>query len=184
MSFVIVHELQGLFSDGVVSCQGRMRCRCNMRLTMDEATRLADNLADLEGIVGVTVNPIIGSVLFFYVDLSSRLEALKIIAIVGDEIVEARKDPQFRAEDLPVPRVEGPLAAVLEIVRHYVLRPFMPWWFSIPSAIGHAIPYLLKGLKELVIGHLNVSVLDAAAMRLAQNGFGSVTRTAQSVRLP
>ena len=57
MSFVIVHELQGFFSDGVVSCQGRMRCRCNMRLTMDEATRLADNLADLEGIVGVTVNP-------------------------------------------------------------------------------------------------------------------------------
>ena len=164
MSFVIVHELQGFFSDGVVSCQGRMRCRCNMRLTMDEATRLADNLADLEGIVGVTVNPAIGSVLFFYVDLSSRLEALKIIAIAGDEIVEARKDPLFRAEDLPVPRVEGPLAAVLEIVRHYVLRPFMPWWFSIPSAIGHAIPYLLKGLKELVIGHLNVSVLDAAAI--------------------
>ena len=164
MSFVIVHELQGTFSDGVVTCHGRMRCRCGLRLTLEEATELADSLAALDGIVGVSVNPVIGSVLFFYQDDAARLSALKAIADAGDAIDEARTRPDFHGDELVRPRVEGPMAAALEIIRFYVLRPFMPTWYSIPSAILHAVPYLLKGLKELFLTHLNVSVLDATAI--------------------
>lgn len=164
MSFVIVHELRGVFSDGVITCQGRMRCRCNTRLTIEEATGLADSLAAIESVVGVVVNPAIGSVLFFYADDEGRLAALKALADAGDAIEQARSDPDFTNDNLPTPKVEGPLAAALEISRHYVLRPFLPMWYSVPMAILHAIPYLFKGIKELLSGHLNVSVLDATAI--------------------
>lgn len=141
-----------------------MRCRCNTRLTMEEATDLADSLAAIESVVGVVVNPTIGSVLFFYADDEGRLDALKVLADAGDAIEQVRSDPEFTNDNLPTPKVEGPLAAALEIVRHYVLRPFLPMWYSVPMAILHAIPYLFKGIKELLTGHLNVSVLDATAI--------------------
>ncbi|MDO5537327.1 MAG: heavy metal translocating P-type ATPase [Desulfovibrionaceae bacterium] len=164
MNFVIVHELRGTFSDGTVTCTGRMRCRSGARLALEEAEALADAVASIDGVVGVSVNPFIGSVLFYYQDDDSRLGALKEIARCADEFSAARKLPDFHGSDLSYPKAEGPMAAAMEIITHYVTRPFIPWWYSIPSAIIHAVPYLWKGIKDLLQGKLHVSVLDAAAI--------------------
>lgn len=164
MQFVIVHELRGTFSDGTVSCQGRMRCRSGIKLTLEEATALADALAAIDGIAGVSVNPFIGSALFFYTDDNARLLALKEVARMGDAFDEGRSQPGWHDDDLQYPKAEGPVAAALEIIRFYALRPFIPWWWSIPSAIFHGIPYLIHGIKELLKGNLNVAVLDASAV--------------------
>ena len=164
VNFVIVHEVRGTFSDGTATCTGRMRCRAGIKLTMEEATTLADAIASVDGVVGVSVNPFIGSALFFYQDDEARLLALKEIAKAQDAFTEARKLPGWQDDDLQYPKAEGPVAAALEIVRFYALRPFIPWWWSIPSAIFHGIPYLIKGIKALFSGKLNVAVLDAAAV--------------------
>ncbi len=164
MQFVIVHELRGSFSDGTVTCTGRMRCRSGSKLTLEEATSLADGLAAIDGIVGVSVNPFIGSALFYYTDDNARLLALKEVARCGDVFTESRLQPGWHDDDLQYPKAEGPVAAALEIIRFYALRPFIPWWWSIPSAIFHGIPYLIHGIKELLKGNLNVAVLDASAV--------------------
>ncbi len=164
MNFVIVHELRGTFSDGAVTCVGRMRCRSGLRLTLEEATALADALDAVSGVVGVSVNPFIGSVLFYYADDAARLEALKAIAAMADAFDAARSEPGWHGDELTYPKAEGPMAAALEIIRFYALRPFMPWWYSIPSAILHAIPYLCHGVRELFSRRLNVAVLDASAI--------------------
>ena len=93
MQFVIVHELRGTFSDGTVTCQGRMRCRSGIKLTLEEATALADALAAIDGIAGVSVNPFIGSALFFYTDDNARLLALKEVARMADAFDEGRSRP-------------------------------------------------------------------------------------------
>ncbi len=141
-----------------------MRCRCGLRLTLEEATGLADALAALDGVVGVSVNPFIGSVLLFYGDDSDRLAALRVLAEAGDAFDAARAAPGFHGEYAPAPRAEGLTAAVRDIACHYLLRPFLPWWYSIPMAVFHAVPYLWRGLRDLLRLRLHVSVLDAAAI--------------------
>ncbi|MDO5538401.1 MAG: heavy metal translocating P-type ATPase, partial [Desulfovibrionaceae bacterium] len=112
----------------------------------------------------MSVNPFIGSVLFFYMDDAARLAALQEIVSCAEAFEAARALPDFQYDELSYPRAEGPMAAAMEIITHYVTRPFIPWWYSIPSAILHAVPYLIKGIKDLLRGQLHVSVLDAAAI--------------------
>ena len=72
MDFIVVHEIEGLFSDGETVCRGRMRCRSGRRLSMDEAEFLASAMDAVDGVLGVSVNPRIGSVLCFYRDRAAR----------------------------------------------------------------------------------------------------------------
>lgn len=62
---------------------------------------------------------------------------------------------------LPVEEAEldfGPLA------RYVVLRPLLPFVANAANAVLGAVPIVFHGIRELFHGHLNVAVLDAAAL--------------------
>lgn len=53
------------------------------------------------------------------------------------------------------------------LVRWVIVRPILPILVNIANAVLGAIPYLLKGIKELAHGRLNVEVLDATAIGIS-----------------
>ncbi|MBO4295515.1 MAG: heavy metal translocating P-type ATPase, partial [Desulfovibrio sp.] len=162
MDFAVVHEIEGLFSDGETVCRGRMRCRSGRRLSMDEAEFLASAMDAVDGVLGVSVNPRIGSVLFFYRDRAARLAALRRLVAAGRELDEGRRAPGWSLGDLP--SSGGPGGVAFSLARFFLLRNFMPLWWSVGMALLHAAPCLWHGVADLARGRLSVSVLDASAV--------------------
>ncbi|MCR5171026.1 MAG: heavy metal translocating P-type ATPase [Desulfovibrio sp.] len=162
MDFIVVHEIEGLFSDGETVCRGRMRCRSGRRLSMDEAEFLASAMDTVDGVLGVSVNPRIGSVLFFYRDRAARLAALRRLSAAGRELDEGRRTPGWSLDCLPSSGGVGGVA--FSLARFFLLRNFMPLWWSVGMALLHAVPCLWHGVADLAKGRLSVSVLDASAV--------------------
>ncbi len=162
MDFIVVHEIEGLFSDGETVCRGRMRCRSGRRLSMDEAEFLASAMDAVDGVLGVSVNPRIGSVLFFYRDRAARLAALRRLSAAGRELDEGRRTPGWSLDCLPSSGGVGGVA--FSLARFFLLRNFMPLWWSVGMALLHAVPCLWHGVADLAKGRLSVSVLDASAV--------------------
>ncbi|MDO5484666.1 MAG: heavy metal translocating P-type ATPase, partial [Desulfovibrionaceae bacterium] len=153
--FYIVHELRGLNT----SSSGRIRLRA--RDTQD-AARLAETLRILQeqpGISQVSVNPRVGSVLFFYNDTQARTAALRLLT--GDK-AEALPAPAESGAPA-IPQEQGP-DGLYPLLRFIFVRPFLPAVWRMVSSVFSALPFLVKGLKALLSGRLNVDVLDAAAI--------------------
>ncbi len=156
MTFVIVHELTGLGGER----PGRIRLRANRPFTPTQAAALRQKLDQLDndGIELVQINGRSGSVLLRYADESSRTAALLCLAV---------------SAPLPAPKAENaapaetgirPASPVWPLLRFFVLRPLMPTIWRMVSAIWAALPFLIKGMRALLQGRLNVDVLDASAI--------------------
>ncbi len=152
MPFVIIHELPG-----------RMRLRARSRFSLRRAQSLADRLDAIDGIEGVRVNPRTGSVLLLYVDEKAcRAACLMLAASLPGTEQALPEVPQAR---LPKRAEEGPGWGPL--LRHVLLRPFMPFLLRVATAAVTALPFLCKGVAALFRGKLNVEVLDAAAIGIS-----------------
>ena len=157
LSFYIVHELTYLPGEH----PGRIRLRAGMALTGARAAELARELDKIPGIAGVTVSPRVGSVLLLYENEASRNAALA--ALLVQELAPA---PAPRPE-APPPADDGSAGAFLSLFRFLVIRPLLPNLWRMISAVCAAVPFLIKGLRALLTGRLNVDVLDAAAILAA-----------------
>ena len=166
MSFTIVHEVRGSFP-GVYRnarsrSRGRLRCRSSLVIPEERANALADELIGIRGVGGVTINGRTGSVTAYYADDACRLSVLRCLARAGDDMeAAARRSGRASAQAVPD---GGPMAAAMQVVRYFAMKPFMPAWLSIISSVLHAVPYVRKGLADLLRLRVRVSVLDASAI--------------------
>ena len=176
MGFVIVHELQGSFEAGGAVCAGRLRVRCGLRLSAEEAEALARDLAVAAGVHVADVGRNAGSALLFYEDAQSRLAALRRLACAGRELDRARQERRARASAAAASGPGSPAsAALMALARYFLLKPFVPRWLVAVNAVRHAFPFFAKGLRELEEGRGWSGVLAAAALAfcLAMGAFGA-----------
>ena len=152
MAFFIIHELTGL--EGVHD--GRLRIRANAPLPSGLAAGLEQKLKKIPGVTGVKVSPRVGSLLFFYAGEKSRTAALRLLAISEKQ---GRKTKNSRAT-----LGESPVEGIMPLARFLLIRPFLPHVWRMISAVIGAVPYLFKGLSDLLRGRLSVEVLDASAI--------------------
>ena len=178
MRFIIVHELET--SEGV-----RLRARAGRHFSLPEAEGLADALDTIEGVEGVRVNPLAGSVLLLFLP-EARERVLAALAAAADALPD--EAPQ-RARcavcagtgeppvDLPAVPGEGGDPGLWPLFRFLFIRPLLPPALRIFSSLTGAIPFVCKGLRALFHGRLNVDVLDAAAIGVSilRRDFSTVT---------
>lgn len=178
MRFFIVHELET--SEGV-----RLRARADRHFSLSEAEGLADALDAVEGVEGVRVNPLVGSVLLLFLP-EARERVLSALAAAGDALPDEAPQRQQRpaasvAEgsipDLPAVPGENGDPGLWPLFRFLFVRPLLPPALRIFSSLTSALPFLCKGFRELFQGKLNVDVLDAAAIgvSLLRRDFSTVT---------
>ncbi len=157
MQLIIVHEL-------VTKQYGRVRLRAVQALSLRTVKTLRQRLEALPGIADFTINARTGSVLLYYADLDARKDAFMALGL-GDV-------PAIACDTLAEPLTNSGNSVALShgnplvwpFVRYVFLRPFMPMGFRIVAAVKHAIPYIVRGIKALLSGKLNVDVLDATAI--------------------
>lgn len=157
MRFYIVHELRGLTTPD----SGRMRVRASGPLGMAQAEALAGALATLPGISEVSVNPRLGSLLFFFENEDSRETALTLFVGAGGEdgpLAELGDDPT------PEPGEATLTEGLMPVFQYIFVRPLLPMALRIVNSVVSAVPFLFKGVRAVLRGALNVDVLDAAAI--------------------
>ncbi len=155
MVFALVHELPG-----------RMRFRASRGLSAREAGRLSAALAAIPGLRETRVCALTGSVLVFSADAAARMAVCRML---GGGLAPG-KTPAGPAAVPPVPSVlaagsgEGMAGGLWPLARYIFVRPFLPLAVRAGLAVFGALPFLKKGLAALGRGHVNVDVLDAAAI--------------------
>ncbi|MDD4700946.1 MAG: heavy metal translocating P-type ATPase [Desulfovibrio sp.] len=157
MRFYIVHELRGLTTPE----SGRMRVRASCPLGMAQAETLAGALATLPGISEVSVNPRLGSLLFFFDDDESRETALTLFVGAGGQngpLAELIDDPN------PQPGEATLTEGLMPVFQYIFVRPLLPMALRMVNSVVSAVPFLFKGIRAALRGALNVDVLDAAAI--------------------
>lgn len=166
MRFFLIHEVFG----GASALSGRMRIRADHPFSVAQAEILAGILSTLEGIHGVRANPRVGSLLLFYDSPASRAQALTLLLGFADA------NGQIPLPDVLPVAERPPLYGFLPLLRYFFVRPFLPLALRVVNSVLRAIPFLLKGLRSLLQGHLSVEVLDAAAIAasLAMRDFRTV----------
>lgn len=172
MRFIIVHELET--SEGV-----RLRARAERHFSRPEAENLADALDAVEGVEGVRVNPLVGSILLLFLP-EARERVLAALADAGDALPDEAPRSTSATDEIPeLPAVPGESGdpGLWPLFRFIFIRPLLPPALRIFSSLTSALPYLLKGIRELFHGRLNVDVLDAAAIgvSLLRRDFPTVT---------
>ena len=157
MRFYIVHELRGLTTPD----SGRMRVRASGPLGMAQAEALAGALATLPGISEVSVNPRLGSLLFFFENEESRETALTLFVGAGGDdgpLAELGDDPT------PQPGEATLTEGLMPVFQYIFVRPLLPMALRVVNSVVSAVPFLFKGVRAVLRGALNVDVLDAAAI--------------------
>ncbi|MBB5142215.1 heavy metal translocating P-type ATPase [Desulfovibrio intestinalis] len=157
MRFYIVHELRGLTTPD----SGRMRVRASGPLGMAQAEALAGALATLPGISEVSVNPRLGSLLFFFENEDSRETALTLFVGAGGDdgpLAELGDDPT------PQPGEATLTEGLMPVFQYIFVRPLLPMALRVVNSVVSAVPFLFKGVRAVLRGALNVDVLDAAAI--------------------
>ena len=168
MNFFIVHELTGLPGEYA----GRVRIRAGRAFSVSQAEALRGGLANLEGVNLENLNPRVGSLLLLYRDEAARLALLRLLSDIA-----ARTPVVARAAAAEAPAETRPATPFWPLVRFFVIRPLLPNLWRMISAVCSALPYLIKGVRALLSGRLNVDVLDASAVlaALLMRDFRTVT---------
>lgn len=146
MDFIIVHTLTG-----------RIRVRLNPdTLKLYRHGYIARTLADAPGITGVKISPVTGSILVHY--QSGQLTQERVLLLL--RAMRLSEFPLAKPEKRHVSPGWSYIGYLLyRLMRPYGLKPYF-------TILG-AIPYIIKGLRSLAKGRMDIDLLDASALGAA-----------------
>ena len=153
MKCQILHEIKN-----------RMRVHfCKKNMTIEEADKADAYLKSISGIDDVTVYERTGDLIIYYsFDRSELIEILAHFSFENDEV----KNIEIVGTARLVQR-EYEEKLIMTIALRYFRKIFYPLPLRIALAYIKSIKYILKALKSLAKGQLNVSVLDAVAITVS-----------------
>lgn len=132
-------------------------------MTIEEADKADAYLKSISGIDDVTVYERTGDLIIYYsFDRSELIEILAHFSFENDEV----KNIEIVGTARLVQR-EYEEKLIMTIILRYFRKIFYPLPLRIALAYIKSIKYILKALKSLAKGQLNVSVLDAVAITVS-----------------
>ena len=132
-------------------------------MTIEEADKADAYLKSISGIDDVTVYERTGDLIIYYsFDRSELIEILAHFSFENDEV----KNIEIVGTARLVQR-EYEEKLIMTIALRYFRKIFYPLPLRIALAYIESIKYILKALKSLAKGQLNVSVLDAVAITVS-----------------
>lgn len=132
-------------------------------MTIEEADKADAYLKSISGIDDVTVYERTGDLIIYYsFDRSELIEILAHFSFENDEV----KNIEIVGTGRLVQR-EYEEKLIMTITLRYFRKIFYPLPLRIALAYIKSIKYILKALKSLAKGQLNVSVLDAVAITVS-----------------
>ena len=132
-------------------------------MTIEEADKADAYLKSISGIDDVTVYERTGDLIIYYsFDRSELIEILAHFSFENDEV----KNIEIVGTARLVQR-EYEEKLIMTITLRYFRKIFYPLPLRIALAYIKSIKYILKALKSLAKGRLNVSVLDAVAITVS-----------------
>lgn len=132
-------------------------------MTIEEADKADAYLKSISGIDDVTVYERTGDLIIYYsFDRSELIEILAHFSFENDEV----KNIEIVGTARLVQR-EYEEKLIMTITLRYFRKIFYPLPLRIALAYIKSIKYILKALKSLAKGQLNVSVLDAVAIAVS-----------------
>ena len=132
-------------------------------MTIEEADKANAYLKSISGIDDVTVYERTGDLIIYYsFDRSELIEILAHFSFENDEV----KNIEIVGTARLVQR-EYEEKLIMTIILRYFRKIFYPLPLRIALAYIKSIKYILKALKSLAKGQLNVSVLDAVAITVS-----------------
>ncbi len=132
-------------------------------MTIEEADKADAYLKSISGIDDVTVYERTGDLIIYYsFDRSELIEILAHFSFENDEV----KNIEIVGTARLVQR-EYEEKLIMTIALRYFRKIFYPLPLRIALAYIKSIKYILKALKSLAKGQLNVSVLDAVAIAVS-----------------
>ena len=132
-------------------------------MTVEEADKADAYLKSISGIDDVTVYERTGDLIIYYsFDRSELIEILAHFSFENDEV----KNIEIVGTARLVQR-EYEEKLIMTITLRYFRKIFYPLPLRIALAYIKSIKYILKALKSLAKGQLNVSVLDAVAITVS-----------------
>ena len=132
-------------------------------MTIEEADKADAYLKSISGIDDVTVYERTGDLIIYYsFDRSELIEILAHFSFENDEV----KNIEIVGTARLVQR-EYEEKLIMTIALRYFRKIFYPLPLRIALAYIRSIKYILKALKSLAKGQLNVSVLDAVAITVS-----------------
>ena len=132
-------------------------------MTIEEADKADAYLKSISGIDDVTVYERTGDLIIYY--SFDRSELIEILAHFGFENDEVKNIEIVGTARLVQREYEEKL--IMTIILRYFRKIFYPLPLRIALAYIKSIKYILKALKSLAKGQLNVSVLDAVAITVS-----------------
>ena len=144
--------------------KNRMRVHfCKENMTIEEADKADAYLKSISGIDDVTVYERTGDLIIYYsFDRNELIEILAHFSFENDEV----KNIEIVGTARLVQR-EYEEKLIMTIALRYFRKIFYPLPLRIALAYIKSIKYILKALKSLAKGQLNVSVLDAVAITVS-----------------
>ena len=132
-------------------------------MTIEEADKADAYLKSISGIDDVTVYERTGDLIIYY--SFERSELIEILAHFSFENDEVKNIEVVGTARLVQREYEEKL--IMTIILRYFRKIFYPLPLRIALAYIKSIKYILKALKSLAKGQLNVSVLDAVAITVS-----------------
>lgn len=132
-------------------------------MTIEEADKADAYLKSISGIDDVTVYERTGDLIIYY--SFDRSELIEILAHFSFENDEVKNNEIVGTARLVQREYEEKL--IMTIALRYFRKIFYPLPLRIALAYIKSIKYILKALKSLAKGQLNVSVLDAVAITVS-----------------
>ena len=140
--------------------KGRMRVHMHQcYMTPREADKLEYYLKDLDGVKKVSVNERTANAIIFF-ETDKREDVIRALSEFDYETSLAVV-PEHTGREL---RIYYEDKMCFHVIRRIISRFFFPASIREILTIIKAIPYFMEGLKSLLKGKLEVSVLDAASI--------------------
>lgn len=143
MEFQIVHSIPG-----------RIRVRLNPdTLKRYRHSYIARALADIPGITSVKINPLSGGILVHY--LVPRISLKTVLTLLK----------ALKLNDFPLmPREKQPVSLGWSYIGYVLYRLLQPYPLKPYFTMLGAAPYIIRGLKALMRGKVDINLLDASAL--------------------
>lgn len=143
----------------IYDAPGRLRLRCGADVFSKFQERgIADILMNIKGITSAKVCAVNGGILLEYDgdirgELLTRVSEMDIKIIPETELSPMRiTDDEFKRNFCKI------------IGKRIMMKLFLPSFLAAPMTVIRAVPFVKEGLKSLMNGKVNVSVLDAVSI--------------------